>query len=297
LLVSRKTQSVVHMLQRCCGPVLHALVPGRKSAVALLTAAIVSVFSLMLITPLYAAYISEGYLSGSSYPLGMLASINQTEPISIEPAHLNNNSYLTGVVVSEGDSLLNINRNGATTQIAVSGDVEVFVSDVNGPIQAGDFIGASWLAGVAMLADTSSEQKLLGVALQSFSSDSPDKLELTDIETPSGRVTARVGKITIRLLDRDIGSSGSDSGIEILAQRIAGKNVAYARVLMASGLFALSAIISGVFLANAIRGSFISLGRNPLASSSIYSSLIQISGVSISLVIIGAFLAYLLLII
>lgn len=246
----------------------------------------------------YAASISESYPSTESFPLATLVSIKQTEPVSIEPAHVNNSNYLTGVVVAGGESLLDINRQGGTIHVATSGDVEVFISDVNGPITTGDFIGASWLAGVAMRADQSSQQRLLGVALQPFSSDSADKKTITDIDTLTGKVTANVGKIAVRLFDRDIGTDTSleQSGIEALAQRIAGKDVAYARVLMAVGLFILSAIISGVFLANAIRGSFISLGRNPLASDSIFASLLQVSGVSIGLVIIGAFLAYLVLI-
>jgi hypothetical protein len=246
----------------------------------------------------YSASISESYPGSGDYPLGSLVSIKQTEPISIELANLGNNNYLTGVAVAEEDSLLNINRPGGNIHVATSGDVEVFVSEINGSIATGDFIGASWISGVAMRANEGSEQKLLGVALQGFSKDSENQVLITDVDIPTGTRNAIAGKIIVRLFDRDIGTDTSleQSGIESLAQRIAGKDVAYIRVLVAAGLFLLSAIISGVFLANAIRGSFISLGRNPLASSSIFASLMQVSGVSIGLVIIGAFMAYLVLI-
>lgn len=277
---------------------------GLGSRVARITIALVAIGLPLLSIPYtlypipsHAASISEGYPSGDSLPLGAMVSISQTEPITVELADINNNSYLTGVVAGENDSLLNINRNGTTTYVAVSGDTSVFVSDINGPITAGDFVGSSWISGVAMRSDTSSKQRLLGVALEDFSADSQDKREFEDIETPSGTQDALVGKIAVRLFDRDIGADPtSQSGLEVLAQRIAGKDVAYARVLMASGLFALSVLVSGIFLSNAIRGSFISLGRNPLASSTIFSSLLQVSGTSIALVIIGAFLAYVVLI-
>lgn len=245
-----------------------------------------------------AASFSEEYPSGENYPLGTLVSIKQTEPVEVELANLNNNQYLTGVVVPKADSLISIENQGSDLSVATSGDVIVFVSDINGDITAGDFVGSSWISGVAMRSSTGAEQRLLGIALQDFNADNNETIEFKDVKTPSGNMATSVGKIAVRLFDRDIGTDYSRqlSGIEQLAQRVAGKNVAYSRALMAIGLFISSAIISGVFLANAIRGSFISLGRNPLASESIFNSLLQVSGVSISLVIVGAFMAYLVLI-
>ena len=279
---------------------IRSLIQQGKPTVRVFATTLIMAICLSVIAPILAmaASISESYPSDNNYLLGSLVSIKQTEPVSIELAHINNNNYLTGVSVAEEDSLLNINREGATIHVATSGDVEVFVSDINGPIVTGDFIGASWISGVAMRADQGSEQKLLGVALQDFSEENIDQVAITDVDTPTGSRDTAAGKIIVRLFDRDIGTNTalSQSGIEALAQRIAGKDVAYARVLMATGLFLISAIISGVFLANAIRGSFISLGRNPLASSSIFASLMQVSGVSIGLVILGAFMAYLVLI-
>ncbi|HEX9679326.1 MAG TPA: hypothetical protein VGA08_01785 [Candidatus Saccharimonadales bacterium] len=245
-----------------------------------------------------AAFISEGFLNTGNLAEGMLVSVNQEDPANIALANLTNNQYLTGVVSNSGDSLINVNYAQADIQVAIAGEVAAYVSDLNGDIKAGDFVGTSWLSGVGMKANEEDKQKLLGIALEDFNQESIAQ-DIEDVPTPSGEKTARVGLIKIRLFDREAGPNptGGLSGIEILASKIAGKTVPFARVLVASGLFALSVIISGVFLANAIRGSFISLGRNPLASGSIFTSLLQVSGVSVSLVLIGSVIAYILLVV
>lgn len=255
--------------------------------------------SVMLISPVVlAGSLSEGFPTADNYPNGTLVSIRNTVPTSVELANLNNNDYLLGTVESEGDSLLTISGSNSTVYVATSGDVQAFVSDVNGEVKKGDFVGSSWISGIGMKADKDSQQKLLGIALQSFSDVADSAVKFANIETPTGEVSAKVAKIAIRLFDREIGPALNQqtSALENFASKITGKEVAFARIFAALALFVVSLIISGVFLSNAIRGSFISLGRNPLASSSIFASLMQVSGVSISLVLIGALIAYLVLI-
>lgn len=248
----------------------------------------------------YSGSISEGYPTRSNFPNGTMVSIQNGDPSTIEASNVNNSDYLAGVVLSGRDSLVNIKKVNEDIQVATNGEVAVYVSDINGDIAAGDFISASWISGVGMKAraERSTEQKMLGVALSDFNKSSTGAREFKDITTPTGVTSAYVGKIAVKLFDRDVGpdTQAQRTGLELLAARLAGKEVAFIRILAATGLFIISVIISGVFLANAIRGSFISLGRNPLASGSIFSSLMQVSGTSIALVLIGAAISYILLI-
>ena len=227
-----------------------------------------------------------------------MVAIQDSTPVSVSLADINNTDFLVGVVEPENGSLIAISREVGDLTVALSGEVKVFVSDINGEIEQGDFIGSSWIRGVGMKAIDNSDQKIIGVALENFA-DVEDMAEVEGLDTPQGNVSAKIGKITIRIFDKQVGqdfTAENANFLEQFAARIAGKEVVFARIIAASVLFIVSAVISGVFLANAIKGSFISLGRNPLASSSIYSQLIQVSGVSIGVILIGTVLAYIVLI-
>ena len=262
--------------------------------------ALLPLLGLKSIDAAQAGSLSEQFPSEENYPVGTLVSIQQTVPTSIDLADINNTDFLVGVVEEEGSSLLTIARDQGDISVALSGEVEVFVSDINGPIQQGDFIGSSWIRGVGMKALDNTDQKLIGIALEGLSETDNDVFEAEDIETPDGKRTARISKIALRVFDRQVGPDTAlddTTVLERFAARVAGKQVLFARVLAATVLFLVSSAISAVFLANAIRGSFISLGRNPLASGSIYSNLIQVSGVAIGVILIGTVLAYVVLII
>jgi len=245
------------------------------------------------------ASISEGFPSSDSFLNGTLVSIKNTVPTTVELADLTNNEYLFGVVETNGDSLLNFSPGSTSVNVATVGQADAFVTDVNGDISVGDFIGASWIRGVGMKANDTKQQKLLGIALENFDDKSTNFISADDIETPEGNTSARIGKITVRLFDKEVGPDLSEnvSTLENFASRIAGKDVSFARVIAAAALFIVATIVSGIFLANAIHGSFISIGRNPLSGSTIFNSLMQVSGVAVSLLLIGAVIAYIVLVV
>jgi len=266
--------------------------------IGLLVCVIITTLTIFSFVAINAASVAEGYPTDNNLIEGTLVTISNDVPPKVELANLGNSQYLIGVVEDDGQSLLTLNKDGADILVATSGEVFVFVSDLSGEIEPGDFIGTSWVNGVGMKAQRVTEQKLLGVALEPFDEEYEGAVIAEDIQTPNGQKTARIGKIAVRLFEREVGpdSENSASALERLAFRLAGREVPFIRILAAVGLFSISAIISGVFLANAIRSSLISIGRNPLAHSSIFASLTQVSGVSIGLVLIGAALAYMVLI-
>lgn len=246
-----------------------------------------------------ASSLAEGYPTSENLIEGALVVLSNETPPRVGLANLNNSEYLVGVVERDGEGLITLNKDGAEVLVATSGEIFAFVSDVNGDINPGDFIGTSWINGVGMKEERIQEQKLLGVALESFNDETTEFIEVESVETANGTKDVRVGKIAVRLFEREVGpdQGGSLSTLEEFAFRLAGQDVPFSRIVAAFGLFTISVIISGVFLANAIRSSLISIGRNPLAHSPIFNTLMQISGVSIALILIGSLLAYVVLII
>lgn len=249
-------------------------------------------------TPTHASSLAEGYPTSDNLIEGALVVLSNETPPSVSLANLNNSEYLVGVVEDDGEGLITLNKGGAEVLVATSGEIFAFVSDLNGDIAPGDFIGTSWINGVGMKAERVTEQKLLGVALEGFNADVAEAIDITEVETAGGAKDARISKIAVRLLEREVGPDTGQglSNLEELALRLAGQHVPFSRIVAAFGIFTISVIISGVFLANAIRSSLISIGRNPLAHSSIFNTLMQISGVSIALILVGSMLAYVVLI-
>lgn len=255
----------------------------------------------VLVWPLPAggASIAEGYPAENNIVEGALVSLSDDTPPKVQLAHLNNGEYLIGVIENSGQSLLTLNKTGAKVIVATSGEVVAFVSNLGGDIKPGDFIGPSWINGVGMRAEAVSEQKLVGVALRGFDADSPNTVSVPDVETDGGKQTAIIGKIPVKLFDKELGPEGvpQPTALEQIVTKLVGRPVSFARTVAASALFIISVVIAGVFLANAIRSSLISIGRNPLSHSPIFNTLTQIAGVAIGLVLIGAAVAYVILII
>lgn len=249
-----------------------------------------------------AATFSEGAISPEDLVEGTLVSLITTEPVSVEAADVNTGNYLAGVVVEEGSGLIVSDTEDSTLYIATEGVVSAFVSDVNGEIKAGDFIGASWIKGVGMkvLEEENVDQKVIGVALQDLNVEDDYSFYVEKVETLDGDREARVGNISIKLFPRDVGpyfASDQPSGLEEFASKLAGKDVSFIRITAALLLFGVSVGAAAIFMSNAIRGSLKSIGRNPLASQSIISTLTQVSTVSIGLIVFGAAVAYVVLVV
>ena len=240
-----------------------------------------------------ASTISESY-PGGDFTVGTIVSLKEDNPQEIELANVNNSQYIFGVVTEADEAILAFTTSGNRANVATFGEVLTYVSDINGDIKEGDFIVASQINGVGMRAGDRSGN-VLGVASADFDENSTLAMvyDLVDLDK---EVT--IGPIPVRLLARDVSASdGSDdvTALEELGEKLVGKPVTLIQIIVAVALFMMTLGISGVILYSAIRGSFKSIGRNPLASKSIFSSLFQIVVVSITVMLIGLFAGYLIL--
>lgn len=238
--------------------------------------------------PVSANTISEGFM-GDDFPRGTVVSVKKNLPGDIELTNLNNSEYLIGVVNNKESSAVIFRNDEDNVSVALSGEVEVFVTDVNGEINRGDFVGASWLAGVGMKANTLERQKLVGIAQDGVA----NWQDYGGIETDSGEKNARIGTVVVRLFDKEnIQPESTGSGVEQAVENIVGQDVSLVRIIIGSLLFAVSLAVASMFIFSSIRGSFISIGRNPLASSSIHKGMTRVAVLAVIIILAGATSAY-----
>ena len=247
-----------------------------------------------------ASTVGEEFSTATDLQNGLLVSINPESPDSIELASLGTGKYSLGIINDTQSNVITFAKDNATVSVALSGEVLVYVSNANGEIKVGDFIGVSWLEGVGMKALTNQDQKLLGVALEDY--DGSEASEYGNIETANGNKDVSVDVIKVRLFDKEgsvdaINSTNQTTSLENFANSIAGKSVNPIRILAGALIFIMGIALAGFFAYSSIKGSFISVGRNPMASDSIYRSLTQVSMISVAALVIGAALAYVVLVV
>jgi hypothetical protein len=183
-------------------------------------------------------------------------------------------------------------------QISLEGTAQAFVSDLNGPVKAGDRITASPIEGVGMRADGSGV--ILGTASNDLTSTKTTTRTITDA---SGKKhTVHIGLLQVRL---SVGySDGADSSqlaslippfLMKFAGNVAGKDVSGLRVIESVSALCIGFIIAGVMLRAGIRSGIISLGRNPLASKTIKRGIMDVYIASAGVLIVTMMSIYVIL--
>lgn len=190
-----------------------------------------------------------------------------------------------GIVTTEPSVALEIEGDEAEgTALVISvGVAKVRVSSVNGNISEGDFVTTSEVPGVAQKADKNGY--VIGTALETFESDNLDDvgtvLVALNIHPAAGLTGARSDLLTaLRQGIRAPIFDPLDSLRYFLAALI---------VLMSFGL-------GFVYFGRVGKTGVEAIGRNPLASKMIQLSVIIHVVVTIVIILVGLFLAYLILI-
>jgi hypothetical protein len=254
-------------------------------------------FLFIPVLPATASIVSESFSGSEIYPTGSVVSVKRDLPDDVELAHINNSEYLLGVVNAEDESTITFKKENSNVSVALSGEVRVFVTDANGSVKRGDFIGASWLEGVGMRALPDEQQKLVGIAQEDFDPDTAE--EYGEIDTSTGKKNVKINTVLVRLFDKESPQTTSENqrGIEGAFSSVVGKDVSLTKILVGSLLFVVSLTVSALFVTSSIRGSFISIGRNPMASVSIHKGMIRVAFISVVMLLTGATAAYAVLVI
>ncbi len=219
--------------------------------------------------------ISRSYKSYTKISTGSIVSLVKSKTNYVVPANSSNIQQLTGVVVLPSQSLLAVNPSINSVQVAIEGVVSTLVSNVNGNIKAGQGITVSPFNGVGMKANNG--DKIIGTALTSFN-NSTNGSTTEKIKGINNKVhTIRVGytNLDIGITTYNDGNAKTNSLQRFIASTT-GHSVSTVRIILGL-IIAIVAIISIVTLIYAsIYSSIVSIGRNPLAKSNVFKSLLPI---------------------
>jgi hypothetical protein len=172
------------------------------------------------------------------------------------------------------------------------------VSNQNGIIKAGDYISISALNGIGMKADDN-QPTILGRADADLTTNNIIESSVK-VRTDSGNQVVAIGSVPVTIAIAGNPSAGHGTGnlpgfLQIASSNIAARPVPAPRVYAGLAVLLLSAFIAGVILYSGVRGSLMSIGRNPLARHAILGGLSETVLAGVAIFIMGLFAVYLLL--
>jgi hypothetical protein len=238
-------------------------------------------------TVMAAATISRPFtLASPDITIGSLVSAVSGTAGAVELANTSNGDRLVGPATA---------TTVTQVQVAISGTADILASTLSGDIHPGDQVSVSPLNGIGMKA--LSGTRTIGVAQGSLTDTTNGTLTRTIADKSGGQVTVRVGHIPVAIL---IGYAPSQDktahtildGAQGVISVIAGHTVTLLQTVLSLliCLIAIAALVALVY--GAIRGSLISLGRNPLAGKLIMRSLSRVIGMALLIAAVSTALIY-----
>jgi hypothetical protein len=236
-------------------------------------------------------FISQSYTSTDSLPLDSIVSLQNNASDQVVAANSQNSDNTLGIVVNADNSSLSLSTSASNqVQVATSGTLQVFVSDINGSIASGDFITASPISGVGMKA--TGNARVVGIAQSPLNNSDGSKQSYTD--KAGQKESVLLGEVPVLVnvsyFYKQPDKTIIPSAVQNIADALAGKNVSAAPVLISAGIFIVTLMVVVSIIYSMIRSSIISVGRNPMSQSAIYRDLIQLSAL-VLVILVGAFVA------
>lgn len=234
--------------------------------------------------------IARGYKTDDiGIQVGMVVALtdDKTQDSKIERATQQNNQRVVGVVTNSDNSFVTVASATTTVLVESEGEVDAFVSDLNGYVSQGDLLVLSPLKGVLMKAKDGASAPIVGIAAANASSATTSSSY--PVEDNGSQKNTTIAKIRINLNRQGAASSGSqeDSSLSKLGKAVVGREVGETRVLVALILFVIVLIAEGGILYGAISSAIIALGRNPLARKVIRQEMIRVIVVALIVLAVG----------
>ncbi len=244
----------------------------------------------------------QGYAAASVLQIGTVVQLAPGASDKVAAATKKSVQQMYGVVVDPHQLTVTISSSGVAneTYVATSGTFPVLVSNEAGAIQAGDFVTASSVDGIAMDAGTDGTT-VLGRVVAGFDGKT-NAIGSTQLKDSSGRAikTVSFGIIPVSIsIERNPDIKSTKVNLPPVLQRIglavAEKPISPVRLYLSIAITVASIIIAIVILQAGVRNAVISMGRNPLGKKTIFHGLLEIILTAILVVIVGLFAVYLLL--
>lgn len=242
--------------------------------------------------------VAQAYNSETPLQRGMIVGSKKDDATTVEPVNVEQLDRIMGVVIDANDSPITLSGGENQVFVSTGGRYDVLVGDQNGEIKPGDFITASSISGIGMLASFN-ESHILGRAIDGFNGKDGvlSSNNITDNFGGGKKVNIGRVKVDIAIAQNPISkrSAATPQWLGKLGELIAGKTISPARLYISAGLFVVGAVISLIVLYSGVRSSIISIGRNPLSKKSIFRGMLQVIFTSLIIFIISVFGVYLLL--
>jgi hypothetical protein len=255
------------------------------------------IFFTQLAAPVLA--IARGYQTDDAgLQVGMVAALSvnsdgTNNPSKVERATQDNSERVIGVVTTFQDSLVSISSGSANVLIENEGQVNAYISDINGDVKEGDQLVLSPLKGILMKSKNT-PGSVIGLAAANM-------VDKTNYSYQDGSATKQTGialtKINLSHPGSSPDTSLNDNALAKLGRSLAGHNISEIRVVIGLIIFVLVLIAEGGIIYGAVSSAVTALGRNPLARSTIRGELVRIIVVAVIVLLAGVGAVYAILLI
>ena len=222
--------------------------------------------------------ISAPYKSVTAIKDGSIVSLDTSTQDKIVVANTTNQQYLVGVVVSNQQSLLAVNVSNNTTQVISEGLAQTLVSTINGNISIGSQITVSPLSGIGAKAIPGN--RIVGIAEATFNSSTHGAMSENIYDTSDHSHKIYIGYMPVLISVgnnvNDVASGGLLNSLHNFASSVAGHAISTVSLLLICLVIIVALVLIIILIYSAISGGLISIGRNPLAKSSILVAIGQI---------------------
>jgi len=237
----------------------------------------------------HADNVVEGYTSAETLRPGEIVALIDAKAKTVKAAPANNAAGLYGVVVDPSDAPITLVGKNSKVFVATTGTYQALVSVSNGPIKGGDFISVSNVNGIGAKA-TPGDSLILGRAVNGFNGTTGV------VTTNNGK---NIGRVFVNISVSKNPIANTDPTLPAFLRKaadgLANKSVPVIRVYTALIIFGVSLIAAITVLYSGVRGSLISIGRNPLSRKAIFSGMYKTILTGLGVFIIGMAGVYLLL--
>lgn len=218
--------------------------------------------------------ISSGYITNDAeLRPGMMVGIsadNIDGKPAVERARISRANYIIGAAVNLEEELVTaVSKDAPQSFVVATGEAEVYVTDINGPIKVNDQLAISPVRGILMKADAGARGA--ATALADF-----DESKASDIEVASqdGPQKKKMGKLKVVIhTEVNQATGATPSFAERVGETIGRKDISEVQVLAAFVLFIMILVVEGGMMYGAVSGAVRSIGRNPLARDHVFSTL------------------------
>ena len=274
----------------------NSLVTTPKKLYVLLAAFFAFVMFLHTSAPVLAT-VAESFSATADARPGVLVSLSADDPNKVDLASSSNEAKYFGVVTSATASNIVIRNSAKDVYVTSSGETDVLVSGINGDVRKGDTLTLSGIEGVAAKQDKSVNRRIIGVALSDFDAKTAVSYNL---QNSKNNESIAVGFVKVRLNEQIVYTNDlkkDKAGIIGFLGDLVGRDVSFLRATLSIIAFALCLLAAAIFMVISLHGSFVSLGRNPLAGAQIFKSLSRMTLLCLGIILIGSAFSYAVLVV